>query len=202
MSPLRSLAAAPAGSAASDAPIWAPKTARRLQLLSDPITLPTLKRWNRLILQHSFPWGCPAPPHRRSCKVAVRHWARLTRPRHHRRAARLRAAPARGGGAQRRALCGRIHAGGDGRRTAREYGGRVRVVPATPSAMRTSPPLLGRIASGGGWRGGPAVRRAGATVPKESRFSPVFALSADCGGILPPVAGPSCLRALLSPRNT
>ena len=74
----------------------APKTSRRLQLLSDPITLPPLKRWNRLILHHSFPWGCPAPPHRRSCKVAVRHWARLTRPRHHRRAPRRCPASVRG----------------------------------------------------------------------------------------------------------
>jgi len=39
------------------------------------------------------------------------------RPRHHRRAARLRPAPFRGAGGRRWALFGRIHAGGDGRRT-------------------------------------------------------------------------------------
>jgi hypothetical protein len=40
-----------------------------------------------------------------------------------RRAARPCAAPARAGGARRWALSGRIHAGRDGRRTAREYAG-------------------------------------------------------------------------------
>ena len=42
------------------------------------------------------------------------------RPRRHRRAARLRAAWVRGGGAHRWALFRRIHDGGDGRRAARE----------------------------------------------------------------------------------
>src|ERR1022692_149295 len=45
------------------------------------------------------------------------------RPRHHRRAARLCVAPLRGGGAPRWAPFGRIHAAGDGRRTAREHAG-------------------------------------------------------------------------------
>jgi hypothetical protein len=45
------------------------------------------------------------------------------RPRDPRRAARLCATPVRGGGARRWALFRRIHAGGDGRRTAREYAG-------------------------------------------------------------------------------
>src|ERR1017187_5586802 len=49
------------------------------------------------------------------------------RPRHHRRAARRCVAPVRGGGAYRRALFGRIHAGGDGRRTIREYDGEAAV---------------------------------------------------------------------------
>src|ERR1022692_4341231 len=138
MSPRGSLAAAPAGSAASDAPTSAPKTSRRLQLLSDPITLPPLKRWNRLILQHSFPWGCPAPPHRRSWKVAVRHWARLARPRHHRRAPRrCPVRPQRG--AHRWALFGRIHAGGDGRHTARAYAGPVVVALRSPAVLPRAP---------------------------------------------------------------
>src|ERR1017187_9796865 len=146
MPPLCSPAAAPAGSAASDAPTSAPKTSRRLQLLSDPITLPPLKRWNRLILQHSFPWGCPVPPHWRSCKVVVRHWARLTRPRHHRRAARPCATSVRGGGARRWAPVGRIHAGGDGPRTAREDAGAVGVVDGTHSACDLRPRFLARLA--------------------------------------------------------
>jgi len=47
----------------------------------------------------------------------------------------------RGGAAHRWALCGRIHAGGDGRRTACEYAGAVGVLPATirMSAIRTPP---------------------------------------------------------------
>jgi len=54
-----------------------------------------------------------------------------------RRAPRLCAAPVRGGGAHLWALVGRIHAGGDGRRTTREYASRVGAVTArgerTPS---------------------------------------------------------------------
>ena len=47
-------------------------------------------------------------------------------PRHHRCATRLYAAPVRGGGAHRGALFGGFtSAGGDGRRTAREYAGAV-----------------------------------------------------------------------------
>jgi len=48
--------------------------------------------------------------------------------RHHRRAARLRDAPVGGDGAHRRALVGRMHAGGDGCRTARGYAGAVGAV--------------------------------------------------------------------------
>jgi len=44
--------------------------------------------------------------------------------------ARPRPAPVRGGGAHRWALFGRIHAGGDGRRTARAYAGAVGDLPA------------------------------------------------------------------------
>jgi len=42
-------------------------------------------------------------------------------------------APCGGGGARRYALFGPIHAGGDGRRTAREYAGAVGMVPAIPT---------------------------------------------------------------------
>src|ERR1019366_8827517 len=73
-----------------------------------------------------------------------------------RRAARLRPAPFRGGGAHRWALFGRIHGGGDGRRTAREYAGAVGMVLATPSAFRPSARgrwrrrTTGGLARGGG----------------------------------------------------
>jgi hypothetical protein len=63
---------------------------------------------------------------------------RAARPRHPRRAARLCATPVRGGAAHRWARFRRIHAGGDGRRWAREYAGAVGMVPATPSAHRPS----------------------------------------------------------------
>src|ERR1039458_2617663 len=73
-------------------------------------------------------------------------------------------------------------------------------------SLQGSPLLVGRIASGGCR---PAIRAGGglATVPKESRFSPVLALSVDCGSILPCVAGPcfqrrmTCLGAASRPHR-
>src|ERR1017187_3524559 len=84
----------------------------------------------------------------------------VARPRHHRRAARLRPAPFRGGGARRWAPFGRIHAGGDGRRSAREC--------ATPVGVATGRFALAisdrassrdlRVLGGGAWRVVPAAR--------------------------------------------
>ena len=46
-----------------------------------------------------------------------------------------------------------------------------------PRPAVNEPPLLRRVGSGGCWRGDAAGRPGRATVPKESRFSPVLALS-------------------------
>ena len=71
---------------------------------------------------------------------------------HHRRAARRCATPVRGGGARRWALFGRIHAGGDGRRTAREViiaaaqateFNSSRLAPARPTAGAGAPERAG-----------------------------------------------------------
>src|ERR1035441_3205223 len=56
-------------------------------------------------------------------------WWAICRPPPKCRVARLCAASVRGGGAHRWARLRRIHAAGDGRRTAREYAGAVGVVP-------------------------------------------------------------------------
>src|ERR1035441_8695037 len=70
----------------------------------------------------------------------------------------LSAPPARGGGAHRWALFGRVHAGRDGRRTARGCAGRVRMVPAmylllsaprTPCAPRRRSSAASRPAAAG-----------------------------------------------------
>src|ERR1039458_6965546 len=77
-----------------------------------------------------------------------------------RQVSRLCAAPVRGGGAHRWALFGRIHAGGDGRRTAREYGGAVGMVTesiALAISDRASSRDL-RVLGGGAWRVVPAAR--------------------------------------------
>ena len=71
---------------------------------------------------------------------------RPARPRHQRRAARLRPAPFRTGGAQRWALFRSIHAGGDGRRAARECAGAVGSACDTIRMLATSATDHGRRA--------------------------------------------------------
>jgi hypothetical protein len=60
--------------------------------------------------------------------------------------------PVRAGGAHRCAPFGRIHDGGDGRRTAREYAGPVGIALATSSARRPSARRRSRRRATGGWR--------------------------------------------------
>jgi hypothetical protein len=103
-----------------------------------------------------------------------RHGA--ARPRHHRRAARLCATPVRAGGGHRWALVGRIHAGGDGRRTAREYAGAVGMVPVISDRLPRAPCGFSarRGVAGGAGRPSPSTR---ATRLKADRRALKAALS-------------------------